>query len=75
MKLIDKRALIEAIDRGDVSTSEDIEGFREIDAIPIKWLHKQLIEQMYERKLPEETMKVFHEIIARYDNEIDSGIR
>ena len=33
-------------------------------AIRLDWLHKELVEQMYNRNLSEETMKVFHDIIG-----------
>lgn len=36
-------------------------------AIPVEWLHKELIELMYERKLSEELLKVFHEIIKKWE--------
>ena len=37
--------------------------------IDIDWLHKQLIEAMYERKLSSEVLSVFHEIIAKWRKE------
>lgn len=40
---------------------------RESDnAIPIGWLHKQLVEAMYQRRLSSDTMVVFHNIIAKW---------
>ena len=36
-------------------------------AIRLDWLHKELVEQMYSKNLPEETMKVFHDIIEKWD--------
>ena len=41
--------------------------------IDIDWLHKQLIEAMYERKLSSEILSVFHEILAKWRKENESN--
>ena len=43
------------------------------DYISIKWLHKELVELMYKRKLSSEIMAIFNELIAKWrrDNEDD----
>ena len=39
------------------------------DTISIKWLHKELIEAIYKRKLSGDITTVFYEIIAKWDKE------
>lgn len=50
-------------------TIDDINKQKVINAIPIDWLHKQLIELMYERKLSSEVMETFHKLIALWEKE------
>ena len=69
MRLVNKDLLIKAIDEGSISTSEDIEGMPEEKAIPITWLHKTLIDLMYDGKAKEDALHVFHAIIARWEKE------
>ena len=40
-------------------------------AIPISWLHKALIEQMYDRKANEDVLQVYYKVIARWEKEND----
>ena len=74
MRLIDKDITVKAVNDGCISTSKDIEDMDEVEAIPIDWLHKELIEAMYERKLSSEVLSVFHEIIAKWRKENESNI-
>ena len=39
------------------------------DYISIKWLHKELIELIYKRKLSSEVMAIFNELIAKWRRE------
>ena len=38
-------------------------------AIPIPWLHKALIEQMYDRKANEDVLQVYYDIIDKWERE------
>lgn len=81
MRLIDadtlKRVLDEQID--DFANNEDKECFRyakellikspTAKAIPIEWLHRKLIDMMYDGKAKEETIHVFHGIIGDWEKQ------
>ena len=73
MRYIDKDMAIKLIDKGWISDSDGIESIDEEEVISIDWLHKHLIEAMYERKLSSEVLAVFHELIAKWreENEAD----
>ena len=75
MKLIDKdkleyrRITIEGEGMYNAVLQCNIENAEVIEAIPISWFYKELIEQMYNRNLSSDVMSVFHEIIAKWEKE------
>lgn len=38
-------------------------------AIPISWLHKALIEQMYDRKANEDVLQVYYDVIDKWEKQ------
>lgn len=40
----------------------------------ITWLHKQLIEMMYNKELSSEQMTIYHKLIAKWREENESNI-
>lgn len=85
MRLIDAdvlhKSLQEQID--DFGAEADKECFRYASelvdqvptakAIPIEWLHRTLIDLMYDGKAKEETLHVFHRIIGQWEKTISKG--
>ena len=69
MRLIDKDKTKKLIDNGFISTSDDLEYLDEVQAIPIDWLHKELIELLYKGELGSEQMTVYHRLIKRWKDE------
>ena len=67
MRLIDKDKTIALIDQGLISTSADIDNMEEVKAIPVEWLHKQLVDMLYNREIHSDYMSAFHRIIARWE--------
>ena len=85
MLLIDKEKLVKHIeeawdwnmlDEKSVillrQTLIDIGNEKVIKAIPIEWLHKKLIDLMYDGKAKEETLHVFHGIIGDWEKQNES---
>lgn len=83
MRLIDADRLLNTYDElaKDSFTEEDKVCFlyaksmvKEIPtekAIPIDWLHKTLIDLLYDGKAKEDTLRVYHKIIAKWEKEND----
>lgn len=70
MRLVDKDALIKAVNDGSVSTSEDIEGMPEEKAIPIEWLRKESVELMYDgEKVTDKDRYILNKLIDRWEKE------
>lgn len=84
MKLIDVDVLHKEMQREirDMVTEEDRECMRyadsvidnifEVKAIPIEWLHKKLIDLMYDGKAKEDVLHVFHRLIGDWEKENES---
>ena len=84
MRLIDAdvvdKSFIEQIN--DFATEEDKECFKyakqivddvpTAKAIPIEWLHRSLIDLMYDGKAKEDVLHVFHRLIGKWEQENDS---
>lgn len=82
MLLIDKEKLVKHIDEAwdwnmldEKSavllrqTLADIDNEQVIKAIPIEWLHKTLIDLMYDGVAKEDVLHVFHKVIARWEKQ------
>jgi hypothetical protein len=81
MRLIDSVVLKKALDEQikDFSTREDQECFRFAEeiidgiptakAIPTEWLHKKLIDLLYDGKASEEALHVFHRLIGDWEKQ------
>ena len=39
-----------------------------VEAIPIDWLHKQLIEMMYQGEIRSDQITTYHKLIGRWKN-------
>lgn len=81
MRLIDAGKMHKAFKElaDDSFTKEDISCFLYAEsmidtiptekAIPVEWLHKSLIDLLYDGKAKEETMRVFYKLIAKWEKE------
>lgn len=81
MRLIDADKIHKAFKElaEDSFTKEDISCFLYAEsmvdnietekAIPIPWLHKALIDQMYDGTLKEDALNVFYKVIAKWEKE------
>lgn len=85
MKLIDVDVLHKEMRREikDMVTEEDKECMRYADsvidnvslvkAIPVEWLHRKLIDLMYDGKATEEALHVFHRLIGDWEKQNESN--
>lgn len=83
MRLVDADKIHKAFKElaEDAFTKEDISCFLYAEsmvdaletekAIPISWLHKALIDQMYDRKANENVLQVYYNIIDEWEKEND----
>lgn len=79
MRLIDADTLHKRFNEEirDLTTEEDRECLRYADslvdsvptekAIPIEWLHRALIDLLYDGKAQEESLHIFHQIIGKWE--------
>lgn len=86
MRLIDADKLHKALKEtvNELFTKEDVSCFLYAEsvvdmittekAIPISWLHKQLIDLMYDGYANEDVMQVYYEVIAKWEKENESNI-
>lgn len=56
------------------ATINEIRVAPEVKAIPIDWLHKELIDLMYDGKAKEEALHVFHRLIGKWEKQNESHI-
>lgn len=83
MRLIDADKLHKALKEtvNELFTKEDVSCFLYAEsvvdmiatekAIPISWLHKELIDLMYDGYIDAHVMQVYYKIIARWEKEND----
>lgn len=81
MRLIDADKLHKALKEtvNELFTKEDVSCFLYAEsvvdmiatekAIPISWLHKELIDLMYDGVAKEDVLHVFHKVIARWEKQ------
>lgn len=81
MRLVDADKIHKAFKElaEDAFTKEDISCFLYAEsmvdnietekAIPIPWLHKALIDQMYDGVASEDVLQVYYKVIARWEKE------
>ena len=81
MRLIDADKLQKALKEtvNELFTKEDVSCFLYAEsvvdliatekAIPIAWLHKELIDLMYDGVAKEDVLHVFHKVIARWEKQ------
>lgn len=86
MRLIDADKLHKALKEtvNELFTQEDVSCFLYAEsvvdmittekAIPISWLHKQLIDLMYDGYANEDVMQVYYKVIAKWEKENESHI-
>ena len=51
------------------ATINEIRVAPEVKAIPIEWLHKELIDLMYDGKATEDVLHVFHRLIGKWEKQ------
>ena len=85
MRLIDADKLHKALKEtvNELFTKEDVSCFLYAEsvvdmittekAIPISWLHKQLIDLMYDGIAKEDVLHVFHKVIAKWEKENENS--
>lgn len=54
--------------------TELIDSVQTEKAIPIEWLHKELIDLMYDGKAKEDALHVFHRLIGKWEKQNESHI-
>lgn len=86
MRLIDADKLHKALKEtvNELFTKEDVSCFLYAEsvvdmiatekAIPISWLHKQLIDLMYDGYANEDVIQVYYKVIAKWEKENESHI-
>lgn len=84
MRLIDADKLHKALKEtvNELFTKEDVSCFLYAEsvvdmiqtekAIPVAWLHKQLIDLMYDGYANEDVMQVYYKVIAKWEKENES---
>lgn len=86
MRLIDADKLHKALKEtvNELFTKEDVSCFLYAEsvvdmiatekAIPISWLHKELIDLMYDGYADEDVLQVYYKVIAEWEKENESNI-
>ena len=76
MRLIDADKLMDLLhdpDRYGYICDFDVMDTPTARAIPIEWLHRKLIDLLYDGKAKEETIHVFHQLIGTWEKENESN--
>ena len=74
--LIEGKDLIRELDRIGKMTDEQkvviktakmlVESAEPVEAIPVDWLHKELVDLVFNDEISSDQMKVFHKLIAKW---------
>lgn len=74
--LIEKEKVLNEMDKIRKLTDEQteamkiarsiVENEKEVEAIPIDWLHKELVEMVFDDEMDSNQMAIYHRLISRW---------